>query len=421
MDSFCGWSDHHYRSDTFPRIFCVNLHRDTGMLRDGTHNGAMPPKYSGRLQWTTPVNTLALALEQRRAAGEPILDLTQSNPTAAGIDYPPLGSALADQRILQYEPSARGLTSAREAVSEYYGGRVHPDRILLTASTSEAYSFLFKLLCDPGDEVLVPRPSYPLFDMLAQLECVHVTQYPLRYHDGWFVDVPALRDAITKRTQAIVWVNPNNPTGSYLKDFEYREIAALCASRGIALISDEVFADYEIDREAHALKTLTDQAECLSFSLSGLSKICGLPQMKLGWIVASGPGHEVALQRLEWIADTFLSVGMPVQCASRALLDVRNVVQPQIMDRTHANLSYLRSGIKGSPFRLYRIEGGWYSIVQAPRVRTEEAWVLGLLERGTLVQPGYFFDFESEVFLVISLLTEPAQFQQGVAHILDEC
>jgi alanine-synthesizing transaminase len=379
------------------------------------------PKYSGRLQWSEPANKLTLAVAQRRSSGERILDLTESNPTAAGIQYPPLAVDWTEERILRYEPSAPGVPSAREAVSEYYGGRVHPDRILFTASTSEAYSYLFKLLCDPGDEVLVPRPSYPLFDLLAQLESVRVVQYPLRYHDGWFIDLPALRDAVTNRTQAIVWVNPNNPTGSYLKDFEYRELAALCERRGMALISDEVFADYEIDPDPHALRSLTSSTECLSFSLSGLSKVCGLPQMKLGWIVASGPGHEDALSRLEWIADTFLSVGTPVQCAAKSLLDVRHTVQRQIRQRTRANLAYLRNVVAGTPFRVLRVEAGWYAIVQVPKIRSEEAWVLELLQRGTLAQPGYFFDFESEAFLVISLLTEPAVVQEGFKHILDAC
>ena len=228
---------------------------------------------------------------ERRRAGLPLLDLTESNPTAAGIQYPSeLHAALADECVLRYEPSAMGLASAREAVANYYSGRVDACRILLTASTSEAYSYLFKLLCNPGDEVLIPQPSYPLFEMLAQLECVRVVSYPLRYHDGWFIDVPALREAISQRTRAIIWVNPNNPTGSYITREEYHAIASLCLEHGLALISDEVFADYALAPEDKSMATLSSEGECLCFSLSGLSKICGLPQMKLGWIVASGPG-----------------------------------------------------------------------------------------------------------------------------------
>ena len=206
---------------------------------DNDNNGSMDPKYSSRLQWSTAPNALSVAIDKRRAAGLPLLDLTQSNPTAAGIQYPSGFLAdLADQRVLRYEPSAIGLASAREAVSSYYSGSVDTDRILLTASTSEAYAYLFKLLCNPGDEVLIPQPSYPLFDMLAQLECVHVTSYPLRYHDGWFIDLPVFRDSVTERTRAIVWVNPNNPTGSYLKRQEYDAIANMCVDQGLVLISD---------------------------------------------------------------------------------------------------------------------------------------------------------------------------------------
>jgi aspartate/methionine/tyrosine aminotransferase len=379
------------------------------------------PAYSDRLQWSIAANALAIAVERRSVAGQPILDLTQSNPTHAGIRYPRFIDALADEGALSYDPSSQGLLSAREDVSDYYRGSVNPDCILLTASTSEAYSYLFKLLCNPGDEILVPRPSYPLFEMLAHLECVRVAQYPLRYHDGWFIDIHALRDAITTRTRAIVWVNPNNPTGSYLKSFEFQEIAALCNLHGLVLISDEVFADYELDMDAASLRTVTSAPECLCFSLSGLSKVCGLPQMKLGWIVATGPGWEGALSRLEWIADTFLSVSAPVQHAAAALLSIRHEVQEQIQTRTRSNLAYLRSAVAGSPLQVMRIEGGWYAILQVPRIRSEEAWALELLNRGALVQPGFYFDFESEAFLVLSLLTEPSVLQEGMRHILDAC
>jgi alanine-synthesizing transaminase len=382
----------------------------------------MAPRYSQRLDWSLSRNALTQAVERRRASGDAICDLTQSNPTDASIPYPPFHEWLADPRVLQYEPNARGLLSAREAVAEYYGGAVHPDRILLTASTSEAYSYLFKLLCDPGDQVLVPRPSYPLFDMLAQLESVHVVQYPVHYHEGWFIDIEALKDAITPRTRAVVWVNPNNPTGSYLKHSEYEAISCLCSIHGLALISDEVFSDYSFEQNPDAVPSLTQTEGCLSFSLSGLSKVCGMPQMKLGWIVASGPGHHEALGRLEWIADTFLSVGAPVQCAAPALLQARDSVQRSIRERTTANLAHVREIRKASsPWRVLRVEGGWYATLQAPNTNSEEEWTLELLNRGVLVQPGFFFDFESEPYLVISLLTESETFQTGVRHILNAC
>jgi aspartate/methionine/tyrosine aminotransferase len=377
--------------------------------------------FSKRLDWSVERNTLTEAIEKRRASGAGILDLTQSNPTAAGIAYPPVHELLANRQVLQYDPSARGLLSAREAVSEYYSGLVHPERILLTASTSEAYSYLFKLLCNPGDEVVVPRPSYPLFDMLAELECVQVRQYPVRYHEGWFVDTQALRAAITPRTRAVIWVNPNNPTGSFLKRGEYDAIVDLCLANGIALISDEVFADYAFDVSSDALPTLAGSDGCLRFSLSGLSKVCGMPQMKLGWIVASGPGHVEALDRLEWIADAFLSVGTPVQCAAPALLQAREGIQRSIKNRTAANLAYLHANVASSACRLLRVEGGWYATLQLPATKSEEEWTLQLLESGVLAQPGFFFDFESEAFLIVSLLTEQQVFEPGVRHILNAC
>ncbi len=381
----------------------------------------MRPPYSSRLHWSAAPNSVSRAIEEKRRLGGRILDLTQSNPTNAGLVYPPVHTFLSDPRALEYHASAAGMLSAREAVSAYYANQVPPDRILLTASTSEAYSYLFKLLCDPGDQVLVPRPSYPLFDMLAQLEGVQLAHYPLRYHDGWFIDVDGLRAMITPRTRAIIWVNPNNPTGSYLKPHEVREIAALCEANGLALISDEVFADYELSDGFEKVRTVVGESECLSFALSGLSKVSGLPQMKLGWIVASGPEHRVALDRLEWIADSYLSVGTPVQLAAGALLDARLTIQAQIRERAKANLDYLRSLSASTAASVLDVEGGWYATLQVPRIRSEEAWTLELLERGVLVQPGFFFDFESEAFLVLSLLTEPAVFQEGVRNILDAC
>lgn len=381
----------------------------------------MGPRYSSRLQWSVAPNALSIALEKQRRSGIPILDLTQSNPTAAGIVYPQIFDALASPAVINYEPVARGLLRAREAVSEYYESAVPPARILLTSSTSEAYTYLFKLLCDPGSEVLVPRPSYPLFDMLAQLECVQVVHYPLHYHDGWFVDLAVLGKAITERTRAVVFVNPNNPTGSFLKQKEYAEIASLCSRHGIALICDEVFSDYPLAIDSQGMTTLTNQSDCLSFSLSGLSKVSGLPQMKLGWIVASGPGHDQALQRLEWIADTFLSVGTPVQCAAPVLLEARHPIQQQIRIRTATNLKLVREAIKDSPCRSLHVEGGWYVTLQVPKIRSEEAWTLELLNRGVLVHPGFFFDFQAEAFLVISLLTETPILEQGMEHILEAC
>ena len=378
--------------------------------------------FSSRLEWDAHPNPLSTLLAEKRATGAPILDLTESNPTRAALDYPreELLTALADPRALHYDPDPRGLLSARKAVSEYYvqrGVEVPASRILLTASTSEAYSYLFKLLTDPGDEILVPRPSYPLFDYLAAMESIAVRQYPLRYDGVWHIDFPALASAITSRTRAIIVVNPNNPTGSYLKRAEWERLQTV----GLPILSDEVFSDFSFSPDPERITTLAAQNSVLTFSMSGLSKIAGLPQMKLGWIVASGPDHFAALNGLEWIADTYLSVSTPIQLALPRILTAAAPVQEQIRAQTASNLQHLRKNLlAASPCRCLTVEGGWYAVLEVPRIRTEEDWVLQLLaEKDVLVQPGFFYDFESEAFLVLSLLTPPAIFAEGLGRILE--
>jgi alanine-synthesizing transaminase len=385
--------------------------------------------FSTRLPRDFHPNRLTLALEAKRREGARILDLTQSNPTQAGLAYPPeILCAFQDERLLRYEPNPAGLQEARAAVSRYYaarGFRVEPERILLTSSTSEAYSYLFKLLTDPGDHVLAPRPSYPLFEPLAHLESIAVRSYPVSYDGRWAIDTAALESAITERTRAIVLVNPNNPTGSYLKRPELQELLRISEERQIALISDEVFADYSFGSDAGRVATLAGVQTGLAFAMSGLSKIAGLPQMKMGWIVAAGAADllQSAFQRLEWIADTYLSVGAPVQCAATPLLQARETIQLQIRARTLGNLQLLQRRIAGSAATVFAVEGGWYAIIQVPRVRTEEEWALDLLSRcNVLVQPGFFYDFESEAFLVASLLAHPDIFREGLErfrHFID--
>ena|SRR5271165_878943 len=370
--------------------------------------------FSRRLAWTQDTNPLTRLLEKKRANGTPVLDLTESNPTRAGIVYPQerILAALADPRSLQYDPKPAGLSEAREAISDYYAGRIPAEQILLTASTSEAYAYLFKLLADPGDEVLVPRPSYPLFEFLASLESVNVVPYRLEYDHGWFIDLPYLRSRITPRSRAVILVNPNNPTGSFLKRRELEQLHEICAEHNLALISDEVFADYPLREDEERVKCVAQDSETLAFSLSGLSKVAALPQMKLGWIAAGGPGHQQALQGLELIADTYLSVSTPVQYAAARLLAVRQDVQAQSCARIRANFSVL-------PGNALDVEGGWYAIIRMPRTRNEEEWVLHLLsEHNVLVQPGYFFDFESEAFLVVSLLTPESILREGISRII---
>ena len=383
--------------------------------------------FSSRFHWDLRPNRLTQAIAAKRAAGARILDLTESNPTHAGLHYPgEIVKAFDDARMLAYEPAPAGSPAAREAVSAYYAVRGHTvpvERILLTASTSEAYAYLFKLLTNPGDEVLVPRPSYPLFEFLADMESVAVRQYPLVYHGGWSIDLHGVEAALTPRTRAIVLVNPNNPTGSYVKRGELAALTALCASRDVALISDEVFADYALGEDADRVATLAGVEECLAFSMSGLSKVAGLPQMKLGWMVVNGPAalRAEAWEKLEWIADTYLSVSTPVQCAASRLLAAGEEVQRQIRRRTAENLVFARSALAGSAANILAVEGGWYITLQVPRVRSEEEWTLELLEHAdVLVQPGFFYDFEAEAFLVVSLLTDTETFREGLARLVSK-
>jgi aspartate/methionine/tyrosine aminotransferase len=386
--------------------------------------------FSSRIPWALATNALTELAAHLRAQGRPVLDLTESNPTRAGLAFPASVAlpALADPRAITYEPTPRGLLSAREAVAHYYreafSVSVAPERVLLTASTSEAYAYLFKLLCDPGDAVLVPQPSYPLFEFLAALESVHVAPYPLAYDGAWHLDVDALARAVTPRTRAIVLVNPNNPTGSFVTREERAALGALCRAHGLALVSDEVFADYAFAPDPARVATVAGSDDVLAFALSGLSKLCALPQMKLGWIAAAGPEDLVraAGERLELIADTYLSVGAPVQHAAPALLTARGPVRDAIRARTARNRDAALAALAREPDAAcdaLRAEGGWYLTLRVPRVQSEEAWVLELLERDeVLVHPGYFFDFAREAYLVLSLLTEEEAFREGIARIL---
>lgn len=372
-------------------------------------------KFSSRLAHEFHPNSLSLLLDAKRRAGIAVFDLTESNPTRAGIFYPEgFLSALSDPRAATYEPEPFGLPSARELIAREYGAQ-SPERVAMTASTSEAYSWLFKLLCDPGDEVLVPRPSYPLFEYLAALESVRVRHYGLFYdHGSWCIDFHTLEQALTARTRAIVVVNPNNPTGHFIAKHELHTLTELCAGRGIAIISDEVFRDYVIAPCPDTALTLGGGDMALTFTLHGLSKAVGLPQMKLAWMIASGPDSLVsaAMQRLEMIADTYLSAGTPVQCALPALLALREPVQRQILQRLRENLDFLRA----SGLRSLNVEAGWYAIVT--HNHGDDFAEQLLRDCDVLVQPGYFYDFEASGYLVLSLLTKPDVFHEGVTRTL---
>jgi alanine-synthesizing transaminase len=386
----------------------------------------MPSMFSERTRWDLRANRLAERLSAKRAAGARILDLTESNPTRAGLAGPPdLLLPLAGAEALRYEPSPFGLPAARAAVAEDFARRgfpLAPDRLLLTASTSEAYAFLFKLLCDPGDEVLVPRPGYPLFEFLATLESVRVRTYPFSHDGEWHLDLPALRQALGPRTRAIVVVNPNNPTGAFLKGPERDALASLCAERGMALVSDEVFADFGLNDDEHRAASVARDSPALAFALGGLSKSCGLPQLKLAWTAVTGPPALVrdALARLEVVADTYLSVSTPVQVAAPRLLARREELQAPIRARVRSNLGALSAAVgPGCPATVLAPEGGWSAVLRIPATLTEEERVTRLLEeRDVLVHPGYFFDFPTEAYLVLSLLPAPGDFAEGIARVL---
>jgi aspartate/methionine/tyrosine aminotransferase len=382
--------------------------------------------FSSRTRWDLTANRLASLVEARRAAGADLADLTQSNPTLAGIPYPDdLLSPLSDTSALRYEPSPFGLRSAREAVAADYRRRntvVPADHIVLTASSSEAYGFLFKLLCNPGDAVLVPRPSYPLFEYLAGLESVEAVPYPLHHEGEWHLDLAALARAVTSRTRAVVVVNPNNPTGSFVKREEAELVRQIAARAGAAVISDEVFADYMFRPDARRLPCLAGDGATLAFSLGGISKSCGLPQLKLGWIAVSGPppARQEALRRLEVVADTYLSVAAPVQRALPRILARLPELQAPIAARVAGNLETLRQrAAPPCPVTLLEPEGGWYAPLRVPAIVTEEDRVTRLLEEdGVLVHPGYFFDFPREAYLVVSLLPPTEEFARGIDRLL---
>ncbi|HEX9121156.1 MAG TPA: pyridoxal phosphate-dependent aminotransferase [Terriglobales bacterium] len=383
--------------------------------------------FSSRTDWPLAPNRFSTALEKHRASGRELLDLTASNPTNLGLRYDAeaILAALANPNALEYRPDARGMRVARDAVSAYYGehgAHIDPERLVLTTSTSEGYSFVFRLLCDPGDEVLVPAPSYPLFEFLADIQDVRLRPYPLFYDHGWHLDVHALTTAAGERTRAIMLVHPNNPTGSYVKPADAEQLNAICAQRGLALVVDEVFLDFAHD--GHAGATLSQNASALTFTLSGLSKIAGLPQMKFAWIAVGGPedlAHQ-AMARLEVVADTYLSMNAPIQLAAPVLFAQRHDFHRQLMGRIRANLAELDRQLAAQQacVRL-QIEAGWYAVLRVPVTRSDEDLVIELLQqKSVLVHPGHFYDFPAEGYLVLSLIAREEEFREGIKRLLQK-
>jgi len=383
--------------------------------------------FAKRTNWNLAPNRLSVALAAHRAAGKPLLDLTISNPTECGFHYDgaTILQALSNPAALCYEPNPRGLESARGAVVGYYAERndvVPIEDIFLTTSTSEAYSYVFRGLCDPGDEFLIPSPSYPLFDFLAEIQDVNLVRYPLLYDHGWQIDFHALEEAITPRTRGVIVVHPNNPTGHFTKPAEMAKLNSICAAREMAIIADEVFLDFPLENKR--LASFAANRDALTFTMSGLSKISGLPQMKAAWLIVSGPQpwKSEALARLEVIADTYLSVNAPVQLAMPVFLAQRHAFQDQVMSRVRRNLAELDRKLAGQKActRL-AVEGGWYAVLRVPATRSDEDLAIELLHtHGVYVHPGHLFDFPVDGYLVVSLITPEGAFGEGVGRFLSE-
>lgn len=378
--------------------------------------------FSSRTNWHRQSNRLSELLDIRRQSGKPVYDLTNSNPTECGLVYPhqEILAGLSNPQSLHYHPDPRGLLSARKAVSEYYRIKqvvVGPSDIFLTASTSEAYSLIFRLLCNTGESILVPRPSYPLFDYLAQINDVTLQLYFLHYDHGWYIDTDSVKNAITSTTKAVILVHPHNPTGMFLRKSEYNAIQELAKQYQLALIVDEVFSDYAFQDDPGRIISTAGESNALTFTMNGLSKIAGLPQMKLGWVIVSGEhrAKDEACERLEILCDTFLSVNTPVQVALPELLESGTAVRSEILRRVKNNYVFLNETLANTSCSTLVTEGGWYGIIRMPRTLSDEEWSLQLLEtKGVYVFPGYYFDFTDDAHLVVSLLVEEKTFRAAI-------
>ena len=381
--------------------------------------------FAKRTNWNLETNRLSKALDEHRSAGKAFLDLTASNPTQCGFtcDGEAILRALSNPGALTYDPTPKGLESARRAVAGYYSARgdvVPVEDIFLTTSTSEAYSFVFRTMCNPGDEILIPQPSYPLFDFLAEIQDVKLVRYPLLYDRGWQIYFHALEEAVTERTRGVIVVHPNNPTGHFTKPSEMAKLNEMCVEHQLALIADEVFLDFALGPNQPASFAANNFA--LSFTMSGLSKIAGLPQMKAAWLIVSGPQElkTHANARLELIADTYLSVNAPVQLAIPTFFDQRQAFRKELMARARANLAALDECLarQGLCSRL-ELEGGWYAVLRVPATRSDENLAIEILSRtGVFVLPGHFCDFPADGYLIVSLITPETDFAEGTKRIL---
>jgi alanine-synthesizing transaminase len=384
--------------------------------------------FSRRTDWALTPNRFSEAQRHFQRAGREVLDLTLSNPTQAQLTFnaDEILAALSNPKAMDYDPQPKGLLSARQAVADYYRNQAEAfdldaESIVLTTSTSEGYSYVLRLLCNPEDEILVPKPSYPLFEFLADLQDVKLVAYPLLYDHGWQIDFPSLHQAVTSRTRAIVLVHPNNPTGSYVGASERESLNEVCRKHDLSLLADEVFLDYPLD--GNPRPSFVTNRDVLTFTLSGLSKISGLPQMKLAWVVTSGPPEKVgpALDRMEVIADTYLSMNAPIQLAAPTLLAQRRDIQALLMDRVRQNLrEFDRQLAQQKTCQRLEVEGGWYAVLRVPAIQSDEEVAIEILHKtSVLVHPGHFYDFPADGYLVLSLITPTPDFQEGSRRLLE--
>lgn len=390
------------------------------------HSDNILSMFSRRTRWNLETNPFTLAVQEHQRSGHELLDLSASNPTNVGLNYDcdAILRSLSNAEALTYDPQPRGLPAARNAVADYYRDldvSIFPDNLILTTSTSEAYSYVFRLLCDPDDEVLIPTPSYPLFEYLAEIQDVKLVPYELVYDHGWQIDFHSLRQAHSARSRAIILVNPNNPTGSFVSRGEREELNHFCSENSLALLVDEVFFDFNLSGKP--FRSFASNRDVLTFTLSGLSKISGLPQMKVAWIATSGPDElgAASLERLEVIADTYLSMNAPVQHAIHELLSQRRNFQAQLTQRLKSNLAELDKQLAAQKLvTRFELEGGWYATLRVPAVRSDEQLAIELLRcTGVLVHPGHFFDFPSDGYIIISLMTPEAEFGEGLRRLLE--
>ncbi len=372
--------------------------------------------FSNRTNWNLSSNRLTKLIEERRQQGHVILDLTESNPTKVGFDFYDIGllNPLKNKSNLIYEPDPKGLLNARIAVSGYYkqkGIYVNPENVVMTSSSSDAYSYILKLIAKFNEEVLVPVPSYPLLSIISQLNDVVLKHYRLVYDGEWHFDFDSITSAITTNTRAIIVIHPNNPTGSYVKLNEYKILVEIAAKYNLAIISDEVFLDYAITDNEHRLESFADKSDVLTFTISGISKMLGLPQMKIGWLIVNGPQKHCvdALSRLEMIADTYLSVSTPAQNSLPYWLNQFYHINSKILNRVKQNYFLLQGASKNNvASSVLYVEGGWNGIIKLPKIRPDDEWVESfLLNSNVLFQPGYFYDFEEDANIIMSLIQQP--------------